>query len=76
MALDKARVEEVLDMVRPALQRDGGDIELIEVRDNGEVVVALQGSCRGCPFSQLTLATQVEATLKREIPEVTAVVPQ
>ena len=76
MALDKARVEEVLDMVRPALQRDGGDIELIEVRDNGEVVVALQGSCRGCPFSQLTLATQVAATLKREIPEVTAVVPQ
>lgn len=76
MALDEARVEEVLDIVRPALQRDGGDIELIEVRDNGEVVVALQGSCRGCPFSQLTLATQVEATLKREIPEVTAVVPQ
>ena len=76
MALDKARVEEVLNMVRPKLQADGGDIELIEVRDNGEVVVALQGSCRGCPFSQLTLATSVEATLKREIPEVTAVVAQ
>lgn len=75
MALSREQVEAVLDSVRPALRADGGDIDLIDVTDSGEVHVALQGSCRGCPFSQLTLATQVEATLKRELPEVTKVVP-
>ena len=75
MALTREQVQTVLDMVRPALRADGGDIDLVEVTDNGEVHVALQGSCRGCPFSQLTLATQVEATLRRELPEVTKVVP-
>lgn len=75
MALDKARVQEVLETIRPRLQADGGDIELVEVKDSGEVVVALQGACRGCPMSQFTLASQVECVLKDAIPEVTAVVP-
>lgn len=75
MALDKARVQEVLETIRPRLQADGGDIELVDVKDNGEVVVALQGACRGCPMSQFTLASQVECVLKDAIPEVTAVVP-
>lgn len=76
MALEKAKVQEVLDTIRPRLQADGGDIELIDVKDNGEVVVALQGACKGCPMSQFTLATQVECVLKEALPEVTAVVPQ
>ena len=76
MALDKVKVQEVLDEVRPRLQADGGDIELIEVKDDGEVIVALQGACRGCPMSQFTLATQVECVLKEAIPEVTKVTAQ
>lgn len=76
MALDKAKVQEILDTIRPRLQADGGDIELIDVNDKDEVIVALQGACRGCPMSQFTLATQVECVLKEAIPEVSAVVPQ
>lgn len=76
MVLDKAKVQEILDTVRPRLQADGGDIELIDVKEDGEVVVALQGACRGCPMSQFTLATQVECVLKDALPEVTKVTPQ
>ena len=66
----KERVEEVLDQVRPALQRDGGDVELIEVGDDGIVIVKLQGACAGCPMSQMTLKMGIEQHLKRQIPEV------
>ncbi|MBK5211346.1 MAG: NifU family protein [Coriobacteriia bacterium] len=76
MALDKAKVKEVLETIRPRLQADGGDIEFIDVNDKDEVIVALQGACRGCPMSQFTLATQVECILKEAIPEVTGVIPQ
>lgn len=75
MALDKAKVQEVLDTVRPRLQADGGDIELVDVNDDNEVIVKLQGACAGCPMSQFTLATQVECVLKEAIPEVSKVVP-
>ena len=68
--MDKARVQEVLDQIRPALQADGGDVELVEVTDEGVVKVALQGACRGCPMSQLTLSNGVERVLKEQIPEV------
>lgn len=76
MALDKAKVQEIINGVRPRLQADGGDIELVDVNDKNEVIVALQGACRGCPMSQFTLATQVECVLKEAIPEVAAVIPQ
>ena len=66
----KERVEEVLDQVRPALQRDGGDVELIEVGDDGIVIVKLQGACAGCPMSQMTLKMGIEQHLKRQIPEI------
>lgn len=71
--MDKARVQEVLDQIRPALQADGGDVELVEVTDDGVVKVALQGACRGCPMSQLTLSNGVERVLKEQIPEVVRV---
>ena len=74
MAIDKAQVEEALALVRPRLQMDGGDISLVEVQDDGTVVVELQGACKGCPMAGLTLASQVECTLKDRIPEVTKVV--
>ncbi len=70
----KERVQEVLDKVRPSLQADGGDVELVEVREDGEVQLRLQGHCRGCPMSQMTLAMVIERTLKEQIPEVARVV--
>ena len=63
------RVQAALDKIRPALQADGGDVELVEI-DGGVVKVRLVGACRGCPMSQITLANGVERVLKSEVPEV------
>ena len=68
----KEKVEEVLAIIRVGLQRDGGDIELVDVKDN-VVYVKLKGACGTCPMSTLTLKNWVEANLKREIPEISAV---
>jgi Fe-S cluster biogenesis protein NfuA len=73
--MDKARVQEVLDQIRPALQADGGDVTLVDITDDGVVKVELQGACRGCPMSQLTLSNGVERVLKEQIPEVSRVEP-
>lgn len=67
------RVEEVLGKVRPALQAHGGDVELVEITEDNVVKVRLQGACRGCPMSQMTMTMGVEAALKEEIPEVESV---
>ena len=69
MAL-KEDVEKALGDVRPALQADGGDIELVDVDDDGVVKVRLQGACAGCPMSQLTLQNGVERHLKNVVPGV------
>ncbi len=69
------RVQAALDLIRPALQADGGDVELVEVGDDGVVKVKLVGACRGCPMSQLTLANGVERVLKEQVPEVVRVEP-
>ena len=71
--MDKESVQAVLDQIRPALQADGGDVALVDVTDDGVVQVQLQGACRGCPMSQLTLANGVERVLKEQIPEVVRV---
>ena len=71
----KERVQAALDKIRPALQADGGDVELVDVTEDGVVKVALQGACRGCPMSQLTLANGVERVLKEEVPGVVRVEP-
>lgn len=71
----KERVQAALDIIRPALQADGGDVELVEIMDDGVVKVRLVGACRGCPMSQLTLANGVERVLKEQVPEVTRVEP-
>lgn len=73
--MDRERVQEVLDLIRPALQADGGDVELVDVGDDGVVKVELVGACKGCPMSQMTLANGVERVLKEQIPEVTRVEP-
>jgi Fe-S cluster biogenesis protein NfuA len=63
------KVQAVIDKIRPSLQADGGDVELVAV-DNGTVKVRLQGACKGCPMSQMTLKNGIEKILKQEIPEV------
>jgi Fe-S cluster biogenesis protein NfuA len=68
----RENVEKALEKIRPALQRDGGDIELIDVVD-GVVKVRLKGACGGCPMSQMTLKMGVERTLKQQVPEVKSV---
>ncbi len=68
----KAKVQAAIDKIRPMLQRDGGDVELVDVQD-GVVVVRLRGACAGCPMSQMTLKNGIEKFLKREIPEVVSV---
>lgn len=73
--VDKKDVEEVLNLIRPSLQADGGDVALVDVEADGTVVVELQGACKGCPMSQMTLANGVERILKERVPGVTSVVP-
>jgi len=63
------RVKEVIETIRPFLQRDGGDIEFISLEGN-VVKVKLQGACSGCPMSQMTLKSVVEQQIKKEIPEI------
>ena len=70
----KEQVEAVLNKIRPALQADGGDVELVEVTPEGVVKVRLQGACAGCPMSQMTLKLGIERTLREEIPGVKEVV--
>ena len=67
------KVEELLEKIRPALVRDGGNVELVEVTD-GTVKVKLTGACAGCPMSTMTLKNGIERILKEEIPEVKEVV--
>ena len=69
----KEKVSDALNKIRPLLQRDGGDVELVDVQDNGVVKVRLTGACSGCPMSSMTLKNAIEARLKEEVPEVTSV---
>ena len=70
MAIDEAKVQEVIETIRPMLQADGGDIEYVETTEDNVVRVRLQGACAGCPGARMTLQMGVEKRLKAEIPEV------
>ena len=70
----KEKVEAALAKIRPSLNADGGDVELVEVTPEGVVKVRLTGACGGCPMSQMTLKMGIERALKQEIPEVKEVV--
>ena len=70
----REKVEQALDLIRPALNADGGDVELVDVTDEGVAKVKLTGACGGCPMSQMTLQMGIERVLKREVPEITSVV--
>lgn len=73
--VDRDDVKAVLELIRPSLQADGGDVELVDVLDNGVVVVQLTGACKGCPLSELTLANGIERILKERVPGVVGVIP-
>ncbi len=70
----KDKVTAVIDSIRPALQADGGDIEFIELTEDGIVKVRLQGACGACPMSELTLKMLIERAIMDEIPEVKEVI--
>jgi Fe-S cluster biogenesis protein NfuA len=70
----KEKVQKAIGQIRPHLQADGGDVELIDVSDDGVVKVKLKGACYGCPMAQMTLKNGIETHLKKEIPEVKSVV--
>lgn len=70
----KELVQKAIDRIRPNLQADGGDVELIDVGEDGVVKVKLVGACHGCPMAQMTLKNGIEKFLKQEVPEVKTVV--
>ena len=73
--VEKTDVAAVLELIRPSLQADGGDVKLIDVSEDGIVTVELTGACRGCPLSELTLANGIERVLRERVPGVVRVVP-
>ena len=66
----KDKIEDALNKVRPSLQADGGDVQFIDVDENGVVKVKLTGACGGCPMSQMTLKMGIEKVLKQNVPEI------
>lgn len=70
----KEKVTEVLEKVRPVLQRDGGDIELVDVNEDGVVLVKLKGACQGCPGATITIKAVIENLLVKEVPGVKQVI--
>jgi Fe-S cluster biogenesis protein NfuA len=69
----RTRVEAVIGTIRPLLQADGGDVELVSILDDGTVNVKLKGACGGCPMSRLTLKRGIETRVKQAVPEVKSV---
>jgi Fe-S cluster biogenesis protein NfuA len=72
--MNKELVASAIEEIRPQLQADGGDIQLVEVQDDGTVKVKLTGACNGCPMAAMTLKAGVESFLKEKIPQVKEVV--
>ena len=71
----REKVEGVINLIRPAVQADGGDIELVDVDADGVVQIRFHGACLGCPSSHMTLHMGIERNLRDKVPEVTRVVP-
>lgn len=67
------RVAEALQKARPALQADGGDVELVDVTEDGEVSIRLLGHCKGCPMAQMTVSHHIERILRDSVPEIAGV---
>jgi len=72
--IEKEKIESVLKKVRPSIQADGGDVELINIREDNVIEVRLKGTCNGCPMATLTLKARIERLIKEEVPEVVEVI--
>ena len=70
----KEEVQKAIDKIRPGLQADGGDVELVDVSSDGVVKVKLTGACQGCPMSQMTLKMGIEKVIKSQVPDIKEVV--
>jgi Fe-S cluster biogenesis protein NfuA len=71
----REKVQGVIDLIRPAVQADGGDIELVDVMEDGTVSIRFHGACHGCPSSTMTLQMGIERNLCEKVPEVKRVIP-
>ena len=69
------RVQQVIDLIRPAVQADGGDIEVVDITTDNVVQIRFHGACHGCPSSTMTLQMGIERNLREKVPEVTQVIP-
>ncbi len=72
--ISKEKVNEILELVRPAIQSDGGDVELVNVREDNIIEVRLTGACGTCPMASYTLKAGIERVLKEHIPEIVEVI--
>ena len=70
----KEQVQKAIDIIRPSLQADGGDVELVDVSADGVVKVKLTGACHGCPMSQMTLKNGIEKIIKKQVPEIKEII--
>jgi Fe-S cluster biogenesis protein NfuA len=71
----REKVQGVINLIRPAVQADGGDIELVDVSADGVVQIRFHGACHGCPSSTMTLQMGIERNLREKVPEITSVIP-
>ena len=71
----REKVQGVINLIRPAVQADGGDIELVDVSSEGVVQIRFHGACHGCPSSTMTLQDGIERNLREKVPEITSVIP-
>jgi Fe-S cluster biogenesis protein NfuA len=71
----RQKVQDVINLIRPAVQADGGDIELVDVSGSGVVQIRFHGACHGCPSSTMTLQHGIERNLREKVPEITQVIP-
>ena len=71
----REKVQNVINLIRPAVQADGGDIELVDVSPEGVVQIRFHGACHGCPSSNLTLQDGIQRNLREKVPEVSKVIP-
>jgi Fe-S cluster biogenesis protein NfuA len=70
----RQQVSEVVEMIRPAVQADGGDLELVDVTEEGQVQIRFHGACVGCPSANMTLQMGIERNLRQRVPHVTSVI--
>ncbi len=73
--IDREKLTRLLEEIRPSLQSHGGDVQFVDVTEDGVVKVVLEGACKGCPMAALTVKEGIEARLKEEMPEITEVLP-